>query len=221
MTTSLPPAAIITGAARGAALAVAIIAGALLAAATLFFALWLISDVFAPEWIVEVPVASPLDVVPLMTGAANESHTYAYGTVLISSYAELIVPRTLTAVALGLNFAVALVALVVLIVLAVCMRMQRSFTRAATIGVAVLGLLSAVASIGAPWLIRLATATTVSELGYPTSGDDAPSGEWVVPPEFTLQDTNWPLLFLGVLFVLTSALFIRARRLQRDTEGLI
>jgi len=203
------------------ALAVTIAAGALLATATLFFALWLISDVFAPEWIVEAPVASPLDVVPRTAGTAGESDAYAYGTALISSYAALIVPRALTAVAMGLNFAVVLASLTMLIVLAIRMRTERSFTRAATIGIVVLGVLSAAASVLAPWFTQLATATTVTELGYPTSGDAAPAGEWVVPPEFTVQDTNWPLLFLGILFLLTAALLARARRLQRDTEGLV
>ncbi len=206
---------------RNAALAVTIVAGVLLALATAFFALWLVSDVFTPEWIVEVPVASPRDVVPLVAGAAAESHTYAYGTVLISSYAALVVPRTLAAIAMALNFAVALVTLVMVIVLAARVRIQRSFTRAATVGIVVLGALSTVTAFAAPWLERLSITTTVSGLGYPTSGDEAPAGEWVVPPQFTLQDANWPLLFIGILFLLTAALFVRARRLQRDTEGLV
>lgn len=207
--------------ARSAALTVTIIAGVLLAVTTAFFALWLVSDVFNPEWIVEVPVASPLDVVPLVAGAAAESHTYAYGTVVVSSYAALALPRTLAAISMALNFSVALVTVVMVIVLAARVRTQRSFTRAATVGIVVLGALSAVTAFAAPWLERLSVAATVSELGYPTSGEVAPAGEWVVPPAFTLQDTNWPLLFVGALFLLTAVLFTRARRLQRDTEGLV
>lgn len=203
------------------ALAVTIGAGVLLAVATVFFALWLIADVFSPEWIVEVPVASPIDVIPLVAGTAGESHAYGYGTVLISSYEALAGPRALRAVSMGLNFAVVLAALIMLIVPAGRVRAQRSFSRPATVGVVVLGIVATVTSIAAPWLAHLSVSATVAQLGYPTSGDDAPAGEWVVPPEFAWQDTNWPLLFLGILFLVTAMLFLRARRLQRDTEGLV
>lgn len=61
-------------------------------------------------------------------------------------------------------------------------------------------------------------------LGLPTDGTQVASDQegWIVPRSFDfLQDTVWQYLAIAVILFLIAALWRRAGRLQRDTEGLV
>ena len=65
----------------------------------------------------------------------------------------------------------------------------------------------------------------VEALGLPTTpeatGKALDEATWVVPHVWDWTDTDWFLLMLGLVTLVTAGFLLRTRRLQDDTEGLI
>jgi len=206
----------------GIVIAAAVASGLL---ALLFLAMQL--GEIAEEFWAEVPVATPLELTPQVSGSAGEAYA-AYSTVVIRSDEPLVGARGMAGLAVGLRFALFIAACAVVVLLAVRLWRRMRFSTLATGSVAGFGLASVVVAFAAPWLQLTSIVRGVTELGYPLAGDDPSlagiprdAREWVVPPEFTLQDTDWLLLAFGVILLLAAVLLRGAQRLQRDTEGLI
>jgi len=181
----------------------------------------------AEEFWAEVPVATPLELTPQVSGSAGEAYA-AYSTVVIHSYEPLVGARVMAGLAVGLRFALFIAACAVVVLLAARLWRRMRFSTFATWSVAGFGMASIAVAFTAPWLQLTSTVRGVTELGYPLAGDDPSLAgiprderEWVVPPEFTLQDTDWLLLAFGVILLLAAVLLRGAQRLQRDTEGLV
>lgn len=83
--------------------------------------------------------------------------------------------------------------------------------------------LMAVVAVVAPWLEKKAGVMAIEALGLPTGPDDAGAKGigWVVPQHWSLQDTRWTMLALGVVLLLVTVLLLKAHRLEADTDGLI
>ncbi|MDJ1113844.1 hypothetical protein [Microbacterium dauci] len=205
--------------AKSATLTAVIAAATVAAAVALLVAAWFVSDVVTTTFAVEVPYAGPATEIAGLTGSAAPS-VAQYGTAVIWSDEALVGPRTLRAVAMALPFVVFVAACGLVVLLAVRAGARRTFTRAVPVGVAAVGVLSIAVSVVVPWAARLADATAVAALGYPTDG--ATASHWVSPPVFdVLPDGDWVLAAFGVLLLLVATLAVRAGRLQRDTEGLV
>lgn len=207
---------------RGVLTAMIAVAAVAALLAVIYAALW-IGDI-QREFLVEVPVATPLERTPIVAGTTGES-TVAYNTVLISSYEPLTDARFALAMAVALRFAVFFGACGAVIVLAVRLWHRRPFTRLATGTLGSLGVFAVAVGFIASWLTVSGIHSGVTALGFPLSGDSAPGAledaEWIVPPTFALQDADWILLGLGVLLCLIAGLMAHGQRLQRDTEGLV
>ena len=83
--------------------------------------------------------------------------------------------------------------------------------------------LMGVVAVVAPWLEKKAGVMAIEALGLPTGPDDAGAKGigWVVPQHWSLQDTRWTMLALGVVLLLVTVLLLKAHRLEADTDGLI
>lgn len=207
---------------RGLLTAIIVVASAAALAAVVYAALW-IGDI-QRAFTVNVAVATPLDLTPTVQGSIGES-TVAYDTVVISSYEPLTGARVQLALAVALRFAVFIAACAVIIMLAARLWRGRPFVAAASVMLGALGLFAGVVAFAAPWLQASGTTDGVTALGFPLSGDsaggDLAAAEWIVPPSFAVQDTDWLLLGFGLVLCLVAALVLHGRRLQRDTEGLV
>ncbi|MBP1325765.1 hypothetical protein JOF28_000997 [Leucobacter exalbidus] len=213
-----------TVAARRPALITLITATAAVLAVAVFAGVWLTLWSFSGklgEFAFVTPVVSDLS--PALHNTADIYQ--AFDTVIVSSSAALVVPRTLAAIATALPFLIMITGCIGVMILARRLLTARPFTRAGQVIIAVLGGLATVSSALIRWCETRATELAVAELGLPTSGGtatDSALGPWVSPSSFdALQDLDWPLLALGVTLLLVAALWRQASRLQRDTEGLI
>lgn len=126
-------------------LVVAIVAAAL----GVLYGVWVIDDVFDTPFGFTAPVASPVEVVPLVQSATDRAHML-YNDVWVSSHEALPLPRALLAISHGLHFLLFVLACVVVATL--CIRMLRSapFAALARWGIATIGALAAATSIAAP-----------------------------------------------------------------------
>ncbi|MDA3146289.1 hypothetical protein JSO19_02715 [Leucobacter sp. UCMA 4100] len=152
-------------------------------------------------------------------GGSRVSHD----TALVEGFEPLILPRVLTGVATALPFATVIAGCLGVIALTRRLVGQRPFARTGQVFLAVIAGLSLVGSVVIPWFTALAAEVALTELGLPSSGE-APSaaGSWLVAGHYSpLQDTDWPMLALGVVLGLVAMLWARGVRLQRDSEGLI
>lgn len=156
--------------------------------------------------------------------SSREEIWQAFDTVVVSSYAPLVLPRTLAAVSTAIPFIIVLIACVCIFVLARRLRTGRPFSRPAQVGLALLGVVSVVGSVLGPWLDSVVSMRVIEELGLPNNNDPGVtvSDAWVVPTYFTwTDDTNWPLLTMGVVALLVAVLWQQAVRMQKDQEGLV
>lgn len=197
-------------------LGVAIAITGLLALGMLLNDLVRVIYLFEAAYDLNVELGSPLGIEAGLPGDSEQSTSY-YRTVLISSFAEHAVPRTLHALAIALTSATFLAAALVIIMLCRRLWTGRTFVASTASGLLVLAGLTLVTSWLAPWLRHTADAMALDELGYATSG----GAQWA---ELTYYDPlmlDEPLLVLGTVLLLAGLVYLGARSLQRDTEGLV
>ncbi len=146
-----------------------------------------------------------------------------YQTIQVDTTRDLPVPVILTDIATVAPFAVFLLGCVLVLVLCRRLWTGRSFTRPATVSLAVLGGLVLAASVVVPWLRIAAVDQASRALGLPLAptGAAEPGYAWVVPPTFGEQSVDWPMLILGVVLVFLAALLHRGTKMQDDLAGLI
>jgi hypothetical protein len=164
----------------------------------------------------EVGLGSPLGVDANIPGDSAQS-TSQYWRVLISSYESLEGPRLLQALAIWVTTVTFLLAAVVIIVLCRQLWRRRTFATSAAVGLLSLAVLALVTAWLAPWLRHRADAIVLEQLGYSTSGGE----RWVNLHRYDIGVIDAPLLVLGLVLLLTGLVYLGARQLQRDSEGLV
>lgn len=171
---------------------------------------------FRGGYTLEAALGSPMGVAAELSGDSAQT-TSQYWTVLISSAEPLAAPTALQTIALwmtSLTFVAAAVAIVLL-----CRRLWtgRTFAEPAAAALLALAVLALTTAWLAPWLRHRADAIALEELGYATSGDE----RWVSLPGYDIGAIDGGLLVLGIVLLLTGLVYVGARRLQQDTEGLV
>jgi hypothetical protein len=164
----------------------------------------------------EVGLGSPGGVPAELVGDGPHT-TSQFWTVLISSTEQLSTPTALQIGAIALTTSTFLAAAVVILLLCARLWVGRMFAASAAVGMLALSTLALVASVLAPWLRHRADAIALEQLDYPTSG----GGRWVQLTRFDLGSIDGSLLVLGLVVLLAALVYSGARRLQRDTDGLV
>lgn len=217
-------------AALGILTAVAAAVGLIAALYCLLVTSWTVSGPMDGGVSFDVPVVLPerngeLPQDPIDTQFTDELISVTPGEAGLRTLHPVLASRVLLGIATALPFTIVMLGCLGVIVLAAKLAKQRPFTGPLLWTLGGLSLLTLVSAVGAPWFRMLAGELAVAELGLPTSGDavsDISSQSWVVPPSFSvLQDLDWPMLLIGIVLGLITALLTRAVRLQRDTEGLV
>ncbi|WP_293697181.1 hypothetical protein [uncultured Agrococcus sp.] len=118
-----------------------------------------------------------------------------------------------------LPYIVAGLTCLLVVLLAAQLLRQRQFGIVSGVALLTVGALSIVSGAAVPAMRTHAAALVVESLGLPTSGDQAST--WVVPQNFSVEFSDWPVILLGLLTVLGGWLILRARQLRLDLEGTI
>ena len=207
------------------------IASALVTVGATLFGLWLSISAGVNklgEFTFPVAYAAPMigsePMVPSLPGASSDLNL-SYKDIWVSAPLEqLREPQLFAATATAIPFLTVIIGGIGVIVLAWRMLGARPFSGAARPLLTVLGFLCLANAILVPWLERHLVARASAILGLPTDGTQVASDQegWIVPRSFDfLQDTVWQYLAIAVILFLIAALWRRAGRLQRDTEGLV
>src|SRR5690606_37897772 len=125
--------------------------------------------------------------------------------------------KTLQALAVGLTTLTFLAAAVVILMLCRRLWTGRTFATSAATGLLALAGLALITAWLAPWLRHEADAIALNQLGYARSG----GRRWVELQYYDIGMLDEPLLVLGTVLLLAGLVYLGARRLQRDTEGLV
>lgn len=146
--------------------------------------------------------------------AVNESY---YWTVLLASQQELQVSKNLQALAVGLTTLTFVAGAATILLLCRRLWTARTFATSAAVGLLVVAGLTLATAWLAPWLRHRADELALREMGYATSG----TTKWVELPHFDALSVDGAVLVVGVVLALAGLVYLGARRLQHDTEGLV
>lgn len=172
--------------------------------------------IFEGGYALEVGLGSPQGVEAPIPGG-NDQSSADYWTVLLSTYEDLQLPKLLQASAVGLTTLTFVAAAVVILLLCRRLWTGRTFAVSAASGLLVLAGFALVTAWLAPWLRHRADELALDQLGYATSGGE----QWVELRHYDIGSVDSALLVLGVVLALTGLVYLGARRMQRDTEGLV
>lgn len=164
----------------------------------------------------EVGLGSPQGVAANIPGDSDQSTSY-YWTVLISSFEPLEASKSLQALAIWVTTLTFVAASVVILLLCRRLWTGRTFATSTAIGMLILSALALVTAWLAPWLRHRADSIALEQLGYATSGGE----QWVSVHHYDIGVIDGPLLVLGTVLLLAALVYFGARRMQRDTEGLV
>ncbi|MER3390857.1 MAG: hypothetical protein RJQ01_12630 [Microcella sp.] len=164
----------------------------------------------------ELALGSPGGV-PAELQGDNAATTSQFWTVLVSSSENLTTPTILQVVAIALTTLTFLAAAAVIVLLCARLWAGRTFATSTAIGMLALSALALVASLAAPWLCHRADAIALEQLDYATDGGE----RWVSLERFDLGSIDGSLLVLGIVVLLVALVYSGARRLQRDSDGLV
>lgn len=176
-----------------------------------------------------VRVVTPAELVPSFAPTAGTGTWALYDTVRVC-------PAASTDVALAHRFqewallapvAVFLAGCVLVLVLVARLWVGRPFTGVAAVGLGALAALVLALAVVTPWLELESVRLGVQAAGLPLAPANTSPGvtpgalEWVAPRAWSLQETDWPMMILGLVLALLAWLLHCGRRLQRDAEGLV
>lgn len=171
----------------------------------------------------DVAVVSPLDRVPDL--GQEDPTTVQYSTVTVVPTTHPEGPKVMEMLAVSSRYAVGLLACLTVAGLSVGLLRGRPFGRLSGWWLGAVGTLMVLVAVAEPWLSRTSVAGAVDALGLPTgweaTGRAAELATWVVPPAWDWTDTDWSLLVLGLVALVSAVLLHRAHRLEQDTAGLI
>lgn len=161
----------------------------------------------------KVLLLSPSGLPASLDGDTDQTTSYLWSA-LISSHEALVTPRLLQSLAIGLASLTFLAAAITILLLCRRLWTGRAFTASTAVALLVVAGLALVTAWFAPSLRHRADEVALSELGYRTSG----TGRWV---ELPYSEVDASLLILGVVLALAGLVFLAAKRLQSDSEGLV
>lgn len=170
---------------------------------------------FEGAYEIEALILSP-DGMPANLSGDTEMTTSYHWSVLLTSQLALAVPRTLQAVAIGLTSTTFVAGAVAVLLLCRRLWTGRTFAPSAAVGLLIVSALTIATAWFAPGLRHRADELALTEMGYPTTGP-----VWVELPYYDAFGVDESVLLLGLVLGLTALVYLGARRLQRDTEGLI
>jgi len=158
---------------------------------------------------------------PADVAGANELNTAQYWSVLVNTDENTDTSRVLHAVAIGLTTVVFVACAITILLLCRRLWTGRTFTVSASVGVLVVSLLTIVTAWFSPWLRHTADELAFAATPFQKEPVEGTTGAWLELPHFDIGSVNSPLLVLGVILGLMALVYLGARRLQRDTDGLV
>lgn len=164
----------------------------------------------------EVALVSPGGIPAGLDGDTDQT-TSQFWTVLISSSEQLPTPTTLQVIAIVVTSLAFLAGAAVILLLCARLWTGRTFAPSAAVGMLTLSALALIASVVAPWLRHNADTLALEQLGYAAQGSERS----VQVPRFDIGSVDGSLLVLGLVVLLAALVYIGARRLQRDSDGLV
>ncbi len=172
--------------------------------------------VFDGAYNIKADLVSTTGVPANLPGDSANTESY-YWSVLLSSHQELQLPKTLQALAIGVTTLTFVSGALTIFLLCRRLWTGRTFAASAAVGLLAVSGLTLVTAWLAPWLRHRADQLALDAMGYATSG----TSRWVELPYYDAWSVDPAVLVLGVVLGLTALVYLGARGLQRDTEGLI
>lgn len=179
-----------------------------------------VAYVFRGGYGIEAALGSP-EGMPADVVGSDERNTAQYWTVLINTEENTDASRVLQALAIALT-ALVFVACAITILL-LCRRLWtgRTFAVSASVGLLAVSVLSMATAWIAPWLRHTADELAFAATPFQKEPLEGSTSAWLALPNFDIGSVDSPMLVLGVILGLTALVYLGARRLQRDTDGLI
>lgn len=165
--------------------------------------------------------------VPADIPGANALNTAEYWKVIVYTYENVDTSRTLQTLAIALTTLMFIVGAVAILLLCRRLWTGRTFATSAAVGMLVVAVLTMATAWVAPWLRHTADSLALAATPFPTSDaggfptETSTGDRWVELPHFDVGSVDGTVLLLGAVLALTALVYLGARRLQRDTEGLV
>lgn len=165
--------------------------------------------------------------VPADIPGANANNTAEYWRVIINTYENVDASRHLQTLAIALTTLTFVAGAIVIIMLCRRLWTGRTFATTTAAGVLIVAVLTMVTAWVAPWLRHTADTLALAATPFPTTDggvfptEESPGSRWVELPHFDTGSADGAVLLLGVILALLALVYLGARRLQRDTEGLV
>lgn len=158
---------------------------------------------------------------PAAVAGGNEQNTAEYWKVIINTYENVDTSRVLQALAIGLTTLMFVACAITILLLCRRLWTGRTFATSASVGVLVVSVLTIVTAWVAPLLRHTADTLALAATPFQTEPIEGSSEAWVELPYYDIGSVDGTVLVLGIILGLTALVYLGARRLQRDTEGLV
>lgn len=179
-----------------------------------------IAYVFEGGYGLEVALLS-YEGVPADIAGGNALNTAEYWKVIVYTFENVDTSRMLQALAIALTTLTFIAAAVAILLLVRRLWTGRTFAASAAVGVLVVSVLMVATAWVAPFLRHQADSLALAATPFPTDQSVGSQQNWVELPHYDIGSVDGTVLALGVILALTALVYLGARRLQRDTEGLV
>lgn len=159
--------------------------------------------------------------VPADIAGGNELNTAEYWKVIVYTHENVDTSRMLQILAIALTTLTFIAAAIAILLLVRRLWTGRTFATSAAVGVLVVSVLMIATAWVAPFLRHQADTLALAATPFPTNEVAGSQQNWVELPHFDIGSVDGTVLVLGVVLALTALVYLGARRLQRDTEGLV
>lgn len=165
--------------------------------------------------------------VPADIPGANALNTAEHWKVMVYTYENVDTSRMLQTLAIALTALTFVIGAIAILMLCRRLWTGRTFAASAAVGMLVVAGLTVATAWVAPWLRHTADSLALAATPFPTSDsggfptDGSAGDRWIELPYFDVGSVDGTVLLLGVVLALTALVYLGARRLQRDTEGLV
>lgn len=157
--------------------------------------------------------------VPADIPGGNDLNTAEHWKLMLYTYENVDTSRMLQTLAIALTTLTFVAGAITILLLCRRLWTGRTFASSTAVGVLVVAFLTMATAWVAPWLRHTADSLALAATPFPT--DESGGNRWVELPYFDVGSVDGTVLLLGVVLALTALVYLGARRLQRDTEGLV